>query len=108
MDGPSIFECDMDALNQDIPNFDDPTAEDSCHTEEVGEGTVNVEKALMQTLSNEVNEVATMLTSNKWNKLRGTNDTMPCPFCPCRQFRNLYKQGKGPPSCSRHPSPFWQ
>ena len=84
----------MDVLNQGVPNFGGTKADDSCESDAMDEGTVNVEKGLMQTLSVEVKEVVAMLKNNKWNKLRGTNDTMACPFCPCRQFRNLCKQGK--------------
>ena len=95
MASPSIFECDMDVLNQDVPNFGGTKADDSCESEAMDEGTVNVEKGLMQTLSVEVKElVAMMKNKDEWKKLRGTDDTMICPFCPCRQFRSLYKQGK--------------
>ena len=94
MASPSIFECDMYVIKQDMPNFGGTKADDSCESDAMDEGTVNAEKGLMQTLSSEVKEVVTMLTSNNWNKLRGTTNIMACPFCPCRQFRNLYKQGK--------------
>jgi len=96
MASSSIFDCDMDALNQDIPNFDDPKAEDSCQTQDEDEGSVNVEKVLLETLSAEVKELlATIKNKDEWLKLRGHRDTLVCPLCPCRQFRDLKKQGKG-------------
>ena len=96
MASSSIFDCDMDALNQDIPNLDDPKAEDSCQTEDEDEGSVNVEKVLLESLCVEVKELlATIKNKDEWTKLRGQSDTMVCPLCPCRQFRDLKKQGKG-------------
>ena len=83
----------MDVLNQDVPNFGGTKADDSCESDAMDEGTVNVEKGLLQTLSVEVKEVVAMLKNNNWNKLRGTNDTMACPLCPCRQFRDMNKRG---------------
>ena len=43
MASPSIFECDMDVLNQDVPNFGGTKADDSCESDAMDEGTVNVE-----------------------------------------------------------------
>jgi len=92
MDSSSIFDCDMDALNQDIPNLDEEHTMD----EDEDEGSVNVEKVLLKSLSVEVKEVlATIKSKDEWKKLRGQSDTMVCPLCPCRQFRDLKKQGKG-------------
>ena len=65
MASSSIFDCDMDALNQDIPHFGDPKADDSCQTEAMDEGTVNVEKGLMQTLSVEAHELVTMMKEHR-------------------------------------------
>ena len=95
MASSSIFDCDMDALNQAMPNFDDGKAEDSYLTEEEDEGNVNVEKVLQETLSFEVKElVATIKKKKDWLKLRGHSDTLVCPLCPCRQFGDLKKQGR--------------
>ena len=67
MASSSIFDCDMDALNQDIPNFDDPKAEDSCQTEDEDEGSANVEKVLLESLSVEVKELlATIKNKDEW------------------------------------------
>ena len=86
MAAPSIFECDMDVLNQGVPNFGGTKADDSCKSDAMDEGTVNVEKGLMQSLTVEVKELVAMIKhTDEWKKLRGTNETMVCPFCPCRQ-----------------------
>ena len=61
MASPAIFDCDLDVLNQDVPNFGGTKADDSCESDAMDEGTVSVEKGLMQTLSVEVKEVVAML-----------------------------------------------
>jgi len=96
MASSSIFDCDMDVLNQDLPSFDDPKAEDSCQTQDEDEGCVNVEKVLWERLSGEVKEMLAAIKNNdEWLKLRGQSDTIVCPLCPCRQFGDLKKQGRG-------------
>ena len=72
MASSTIFDCDIDALNQDLPNFGDPKADDSCQTEEMDEGTVSAETGLMQSLSAEVKELVAMIKNkDEWKKLQG-------------------------------------
>ena len=94
MASSSIFDCDMDALNQDFPNFDDPKAEDGCQTEDEDEGSVNVAKVLLESLPAEVKELLTTIkNTGEWETKRGQSDTMVCPVCLCRQLLDLEKQG---------------
>ena len=57
MASSSIFDCDMDALNQDFPNFDDPKAEGGCQTEDEDEGSANVAKVLLESLPADAKEL---------------------------------------------------
>lgn len=92
MASSSIFDCDMDVLNQELPSFADVEADDK----DEDEGSVNVEKDLWETLSSEVKEMlAAIKNKDEWFKLRGHSNTIVCPFCPCRQFGDLKRKGPG-------------
>ena len=69
MASSSIFDCDMDALNQEFPNFDDRKGEDGCQTEDEDEGSVNVAKVVLESLPTEVKElIATIKNKDEWAK----------------------------------------
>ena len=86
----SIFDCDIDDFNQDIPDID------QVDQEEGDEANVNVEKALVGNLNSEVKGMVAAIKSKVgWAQFKGDQDAIVCPFCPFRKFRGLKKQGGG-------------
>ena len=85
----AIFDCDMDELNKDMPDLEQVDLDG-----DTDESNVNVEKVLMETLDAEVKGIISTIDSKAgWKDFRGNRNTIVCPFCPFREFRNLKHQG---------------
>ena len=87
-----LFDCDMDDLNEDLPDLEmpDPNGDDD------DEGTVQVEKALVEILEKEVKGLLKAIgTKEGVRLLRNDKNVIVCPFCVLREFRCPTHQGVG-------------